>query len=171
MVCIEKSIDYELVPIAYGTPEHGELHPYRRIPVVEIDGLVLFESLAIVCYLDEVVPEPRLQPESLLLRARMHTWMGICGDYLFREVVRAIPRDRDPTDEELSAARLALERAEGFVGADPFLAGASLSLADLYLAPILANCLEKAPELLAAQVRLGAWHSRMAERESYRLTR
>jgi glutathione S-transferase len=171
MVCIEKSIDHELLPLAYGSDEHGRMHPYRRIPVVEVDGLVLFETLAIVCYLDEAVEAPPLQPAALKDRALMRTWMGVCGDYLYREVVRAIPRDRAPTDEELSAARLALERAEGLMVGGTFLVGESISLADLYLAPILANCREKAPGLLVGLPRLAAWSETTAERASFRLTR
>jgi glutathione S-transferase len=171
MVCIEKGLEHELVPIAYGSDEHGQLHPYRRIPVVEVDGLVLFETLAIVCYLDEVVEQPRLQPDSIEDRARMRTWMGVCSDYLYREVVRGIPRDRASTEAELSAARLALERAEGLMAGEAFLVGAEISLADLYLAPVLANCAEKAPELLGGLPRLDAWSKRIRERESYRLTR
>jgi glutathione S-transferase len=97
--------------------------------------------------------------------------MSLCSDYLFRDVVRGIPRDRPPTAEELATARHALERAEGLVNGDPFLAGDALTLADLYLAPQLANCAEKAPELLDGLDALGVWVRRMSERESFQRTR
>jgi glutathione S-transferase len=171
MTCIEKGIDHELVPVPYGTAEHGTLHPFRRIPILEIDGTMIFESLAITGHLDEAFPGPALQPESQTERIRMRTWMSLCSDYLFRDVVRAIPRDRSPTDEELATARGALERAEGLVHGDPFLAGDALTLADLYLAPQLANCEEKAPELLDDLNGLVTWARRMSERESFQRTR
>lgn len=41
-----------------------------------------------------------------------------------------------------------LERVDGLIGGDPFLAGEALTLADLYLAPQVSNAREKAPELL-----------------------
>jgi glutathione S-transferase len=170
MTCDEKGIDYELVPIAYGSAEHAALHPFTRIPILAVGDLTIFESLAINLYLDEAFPGPSLQPEGDLDRARMRTWMGLCGDYLFRDVVRAIPRDRLPTEEERGGARTALERAEALVGDGPFLAGPALSLADLYLAPQIANCREKAPELLEGLPALGAWAERIGERESFTAT-
>jgi glutathione S-transferase len=172
MTCIEKGIDYDLVPVAYRTAEHETLHPFRRIPILEVDGTLIIESLAITGYLDEAFPGPALQPESQDARVRMRTWMSLCSDYLFRDVVRAIPRDRPPTAEEVATARHALERAEALVhGGDPFLAGDAPTLADLYLAPQLANCEEKAPELLDGLDALGVWARRMSERESFQRTR
>jgi glutathione S-transferase len=171
MTCIEKGIDHELVPVPYGTAEHGTLHPFRRIPILEIDGTMIFECLAITGHLDEAFPGPALQPASQAARIRMRTWMSLCSDYLFRDVVRAIPRDRPPSAEELATARTVLERVEELVGSEPFLAGDALTLADLYLAPQLANCEEKAPELLDDLDGLVTWARRMSERESFQRTR
>jgi glutathione S-transferase len=170
MVCIEKGIEHELVPVARASDEHRRLHPFARYPVAEIGATVIFESLAITGHLDEAFPGPPLQPEGAADRARMRTWMSLCGDYLFRDVVLAIPRNRTPTAEELATARDRLERAEAFMAGDAFLAGESLSLADLYLAPQLANCAEKAPQLLEDLPALAAWTARMADRESFTRT-
>jgi glutathione S-transferase len=170
MTCIEKGAAYELVPVAYGSAEHGALHPFRRMPIVEVDGVRIIESLAITGYLDETLEGPALQPADAAGRAAMRMWMAICGDYLFRDVVRAIPRDRPPTDAELTTARTALERAESLVRGTAHLAGPELTLADLYLAPQLSNCREKAPQLLDGLDGLGAWAERIGRRESFRLT-
>jgi glutathione S-transferase len=170
MACVEKGIEYELVPVSYGSEEHGELHPFRRMPILEIDGRMIFETLAITGHLDEAFDGPALQPETHDERLRMRTWMGVCADYLFRDVVRGIPRDRPATETELSAARAALLGADGMLEGDGFLAGESVSLADLYLAPQLANCREKAPELLGGLEGLARFMTIMGERESFRLT-
>lgn len=170
MTCIEKGAAYELVPVAYGSAQHGELHPFRRMPILEVDGTLIIESLAINCYLDEELDGPPLQPAGAAGRAAMRSWMAICGDYLFRDVVRAIPRDRPPTDAELTAARTALERAESLVRGAAYLAGPALTLADLYLAPQLSNCREKAPQLLDGLDGLGAWSELIGRRESFRST-
>jgi glutathione S-transferase len=171
MTCVEKGLDYELVPVARGTDEHGALHPFRRMPILEVAGATIFESLAVTGYLDDAYPEPPLQPATLPERTRMRSWMGICSDYLFRDVVRAIPRDREPSDSELEAARTALERAEGFVGDGAFLVGEQLTLADLYLAPQIANCAEKAPQLLAPLPTLTRWIGALEARPSFQSTR
>jgi glutathione S-transferase len=172
MACVEKGIEYELVPVAYGSDEHGLLHPFRRMPILEIGGVTVFETLAATGYLDEAFEGPSLQPADPLGRVAMRTWMGVCGDYGFREVVRTVPRGRAATKEELATARIALARLESMAAgiSGPFLAGPELSLADLYLAPQIANCGEKAPELLTPLTAIGAWFERIAERESFELT-
>ncbi len=166
MVCVEKGIEHELVPVARASAEHLGLHPFGRYPVAEIGETVIFETLAIVGHLDEAFPGAPLQPAGAAARTRMRTWMSLCADYLFADVVLGIPRRRTPSAEELATARAALERAEAYMAGDAFLAGTSLTLADLYLAPQLANCAEKAPELLAGLPALAAWTERMSGRES-----
>lgn len=172
MTCIEKGIEHERVPIAYGSDEHGALHPFRRIPVVEIDGAAMFESLAITGHLDEAFAGRALQPgpDEHEERARMRMWMSLCADYVFRDVVRTIPRDRTPTGEELATARSVLERVDALLEPRPFLSGERLTLADLYLAPQISNAREKAPETLDGLPAIDAWATIIDERESFRRT-
>jgi glutathione S-transferase len=166
MTCIEKGIAYELVAVDYGSEAHGELHPFRKMPVLEVDGLVVVESLAVTGYLDEAFPGPSLQPADVVARARMRTWMGVCADYLWRDVVRGLPRGTPPSAEQGEAARTAFERAEALGIEGPFLLGEDLSLADLYLAPQIANCREKAPEVLGGLEHLAAWWDTISRRPS-----
>jgi glutathione S-transferase len=166
MVCVEKGIAYELVPVAYGTDAHGELHPFRKMPILEVDGLLVVESLAVTGYLDEAFAGPKLQPEDVVARARMRTWMGVCADYLWRDVVRGLPRDTPPSEEQLAAARTTFERARSLGIEGPFLLGDAPTLADLYLAPQVANCREKAPEVLDGLEDLTAWWEVMSRRPS-----
>jgi glutathione S-transferase len=170
MTCVEKGIDYELVPVAYGTEAHGELHPFRRMPILETGGARIIETLAITGHLDEAFPGPALQPLDAAGRTGMRVWMAICADYLFRDVVRAIPRDRPPTQSELATARTALERAASVFPDTPYVAGDAVTLADLYLAPQVSNCREKAPELLDGLDSLAVWADLMSTRESFHRT-
>jgi glutathione S-transferase len=170
MTCVEKEIPYELVPVDRGSEAHAALHPFRRMPILEINGTIIVESLAVTGHLDEEFPGPSLQPADHIARARMRTWMSVCADYLFRDVVRTVPRGRQITAEERATARTALEGAEAMIEADPFLAGDKITLADLYLAPQIANCREKAPDLLDGLDGLDSWAHSMAARESFRLT-
>jgi glutathione S-transferase len=170
MTCLEKGAEYELVPLAYGGAEHFAIHPFGRMPVLEVDGLLIPEGLAVMGYLDESLPGAALQPADALARARMRTWMSICGDYVYRDVVRTIPRDREPTDQELTTARTVLERIEPMIGDGRFLVGETLTLADLYLAPQISNCREKAPQVLEGLSALGSWFAGIAGRESFQRT-
>ena len=124
MTCVEKGIDHELVPVAYGSAEHLALNPFggpagaragRRHGAVGARG---------AGYLDEAFPGPSLQPEDPVARTRVDgTWMGQCSDYLYRGVVRTVPPGRAPSDEERATARGVLENVDALIGPDPFLVG------------------------------------------------
>ena len=67
MALLEKDIEHELVVVdmAAGTHKKAEylaLNPYGRVPVIEEDGFVLYESTVILRYLDSLKPEPSLFP-------------------------------------------------------------------------------------------------------------
>src|SRR5580693_5961622 len=76
----EKGADYEFAAMAPGAlKQHPHLsrHPFGRIPAFEHDGWMLYETQAIMRYVDVVVPGPRLQPEEPRAAARMNQLMGI----------------------------------------------------------------------------------------------
>jgi glutathione S-transferase len=45
-----------------GSPKHLALHPFDRVPILRHGEFVLYETSAIVAYLEEVFPWPALQP-------------------------------------------------------------------------------------------------------------
>jgi glutathione S-transferase len=171
ITCVEKGVEYELVPVKRGGDEHRAMHPFARMPVLEHDGRFIAESLAVTGYLDEAFPGPPLLPADPAQRTRVREWQGLCADYGFREVVRTVPRDREPSEEELAIARSVLERFDVLAAGDAFLVGDAFTLADAYLAPQIANAQEKAPQLLDGLAALAAWYSRIQERDSFRDTR
>jgi glutathione S-transferase len=54
--------------------EHLRLHPAGKVPVVEIDGFVLFESNAIIRYLSRT-RDLSLYPEDARAQARVDQWL------------------------------------------------------------------------------------------------
>lgn len=87
----------------------------------------------------------------------MRMWISVCADYLYRDVVRTIPSGRPATSEEFTTARTALERADALVGPGPYLVEELFTLADLCLAPQIANAVEKAPNILRGLTHVAAW--------------
>jgi glutathione S-transferase len=150
----EKGAEAELVVVDLFEREHlGEphraRHPFARIPVLEEGDFVLYESLAIMRYLDAHLPGPSLVPNALRERARMEQWISVAQSYV-APAVRGLlvervlkPHSGQPPDEgALARATGELEHALAVVGgafADgPYLVASAPSLADLTLFPYLA---------------------------------
>ena len=62
LACHEKGIDYELVPTFPG--RMGALNPFQKIPAIRHGDLTLYESTAILRYLDRTFPGTKLWPEE-----------------------------------------------------------------------------------------------------------
>ena len=73
-----KGLDYEQASIhlARGrqyAPEFSQISPQNLVPVLEHDGWRLYQSLAIIQYLDEKFPQPALLPKDSLGRNRVRS--------------------------------------------------------------------------------------------------
>ena len=184
----EKGASYRLSPVAPGTlrsPEHLARHPFGRVPVLDHDGFLLYETQAILRYLDRVLPNPALTPADLRRAARMDQVMNVNDWYLFQGVANVIvfhrvigPRLMGLTPDEaaieaaMPKARAVLEELARLLGGQPFFAGEAISLADLLVAPQL-GFLKQTPEwsvLGAPHKNLAAWLARMEARPSLKAT-
>ena len=71
-----KGVDHDLVSVGIQSgevraPENIARNPQGYVPILDIDGLRLTQSLAILEYLDETRPEPRLLPNDPVARVRV----------------------------------------------------------------------------------------------------
>ncbi|KAL3205806.1 hypothetical protein MRX96_040620 [Rhipicephalus microplus] len=72
-----KKIDFEYHPV-YLWPDTGEqqsekfktMNPMGQVPVLLVDGKPISQSVAIMEYLEEMYPEPRMLPADAYLRAK-----------------------------------------------------------------------------------------------------
>jgi glutathione S-transferase len=185
----EKGAPYELaeVDILKGEnkqPAYQALQPFGPVPAFEHDGFKLYETDAILRYVDEVVPGPSLTPGDAKGRARMNQIMGIVDAYAYGSILqklvwqRAIvpmmggqPDDRI-VEEALPRVRLCLAEVERIMGGDAWLAGPSISLADLMLAPNIAymTMTPESPALMAERPGLARWWQAMSARPSMAAT-
>jgi maleylacetoacetate isomerase/maleylpyruvate isomerase len=95
---------------AHRSDEYRRLNPQMALPaLVEDDGTVLFQSLAIVEYLDEKYPEPPLLPKDAAGRARVRALalMVACEGHplLVPRVRRYLDRELNLRDEQQTAWR------------------------------------------------------------------
>lgn len=172
MACIEKGVDYEVVPLAFREPSHAALHPFLRMPAMENGAVALFETLAIASYIDEAFDGPSLQPSNPVDAARMRQWISAGIDYLYEDLVGAGLSGDDVTAEALAKADKDLAILDDALADAPYLSGQSVSLADLFVAPMIAyGCVsERAAALVDSKPNLAAWRERMFQRDCFKAT-
>jgi len=78
-----------------GKPSHLALHPFNRVPILEHDGFRVYETVAIITYIDDVFDGPRLQPAAARDRARMLQWIGAVGSYYYYWFVYHLGHERN----------------------------------------------------------------------------
>ena len=71
-----KNVDYEIVAVnlpsgAHRSPDFLAINPQATVPTLDDDGTILWQSLAIIEYLDARFPTPKLIPAEPVARARV----------------------------------------------------------------------------------------------------
>jgi maleylacetoacetate isomerase len=152
-----KGVSYEQIPHhlrkdEHRSPEYLAFNPQGFVPVLETDGAVLIQSLAIIEYLEERFPNPPLLPADPLGRARVRALAEIVAcDIHPLNNLRVLRYLRN----ELGHDQPTVERwynhwiAEGFQALETMLAsqpetgtfchGHAPSLADVCLIPQVVN--------------------------------
>ena len=184
----EKGAAYRLAPVVPGTlrsPEHLACHPFGKVPYVEHGGFVLYETAAILRYVDRVMPQPALTPANPQAAARMDLLMNVNDWYLFQGVSNVIgfqriirPRlmglapDEDAIAAAMPKAHAVFAELSRQLGDGPFFVGESITLADVILAPQL-DFFVATPEwepLTANSPNIRRWLDAMNARPSMRAT-
>lgn len=178
----EKGVDYEWIDVAppFKAPEHLVRNPFGRVPVLEHDGFVLYETQAILRYLDQAFSGPALQPVNAHEAARMNQILGIIDCDLFPSWSGAIaferlvatsffgrPCDLERVEAAVPMACSCAEALEALISA-PYLTGETYSLADIRLVPHF-HWFRFTPEgeaILAGKSGLAQWFKRVSERPS-----
>lgn len=172
MVCEEKGVPYNLVPLDFRSDSHRALHPFLRMPVLTIGKQRLYETLAIASHIDRSGKGSRLQPDDPAAQAEMLQWISVCNDYLYNDLVRVMVKSETPSADELATARRDLEVLERALSGRKFLTGTNLTLADLFLTPIINFVMDSSSgkELFNGLGALRQWYERMATRPSFKAT-
>lgn len=175
----EKAIPHELVLVdmakkMHKDPSYLALNPYGRVPTLEEDGFVLYESTAILNYLEATHPQPALVPSDARGRAQVDMQMKLCDLQMSRQTgtiifpKRFLPKER--WDEKaIAQARSEIEKhleiVERQLGAREFLVGDRYTLADVCYTPFL----QFLPLMeIAAPPAVAAWSARLLDRPSAR---
>ena len=175
----ELGLDYEHIPIETGLagarkPDYLAINPNGRLPAIDDDGFILWESLAVNLYLAKKHSTGRLYPATLDGEARTWQWCLWAANEVERGVniwslhaVRLPLADRDPSILADALAVLAppfkvLDRA---LADRDYLLGGDFTVADLNVAAVVSRAIEMD---LAATPRLAGWLRRCLDRPAAR---
>ncbi|MET3654907.1 glutathione S-transferase family protein [Dyella japonica] len=156
MVAHQLSIKVDLVPIdlfkgEQNSPEFLKLNPNHRVPVLEHEGFVLWESYAIMQYLADISLGQTLYPIDPTARADVNRWLFWCGQYFMPGIgilnwensIKA-QAGIGPADsaEVARGERLLIEAAtilDNHLTDREWISGSGLSIADFAIAAPLAD--------------------------------
>jgi glutathione S-transferase len=176
----ELGLEFEAVPVSFmdgGTraPDYLAVNPNGRIPAIDDDGFVLWESLAINLYLVKRHGGP-LAPRDLREDAQMMQWSLWAANELERDLIlvmanRVVFREQDRDRDQESAAAERLDRPlaalESVLAEREWLVDDRFTVADLNVATILS--LARLGEMpLSTAPRVDAWLNRCLARPACR---
>jgi glutathione S-transferase len=150
------------------------INPREKVPAIVDDGFALYESSAILEYLENKQPEPRLFSANVRERATQRrmireadAYFAEAMEHLLEAVMEKKPADPEPMHAEIARWEAALT--------GDFLVGA-LSAADFTLYPMAAllERVSKRSQAMPADLippRLAAWMARMAAMDIVQKTR
>jgi glutathione S-transferase len=180
----ELGLDYEHVRVDFATgetrqPAHLALNPNGHIPVIDDNGFILWESMAINLYLAKKYGAGGLYPSRLEDEARAWQWSLWGMTEVERPVLTAMmnraifpENQRDAATADAAEETLAqpLQVLDGVLGPTPYLLGERFTVADLNVASILAWA-RPAQIDMSAFPKVAEWLRICAERPAARAVR
>lgn len=158
------------------SPAFRALNPYGRIPVLLDGSLVLYESTAILEYLEALRPDPPLVPSAAGARARVAMHVKLCDLEFTPHAVRIQRPKRLEPEERWDRSAMAQAREpiashyaklERELEGRDYLVGNDFTWADLVYVPFL----HFHPLLeIELPTRIAAWWQRLSQRDSVRAT-
>ena len=180
LVLTHKAVEFEFrdLETEMNTPAHRELHPFEYVPILRHGDFTLYETSAIVGYIDEVFPEPRLTPMSAHQRAKMNQWISAVNSYYYPQIVFHLSHERsvfpalgiEPDERVVQVALPKIERALDVMereldGSRLFLVGDEVTLADFYMVPCMTSLVrtEEGRVMLERHPQVSGWRERMEQ--------
>ena len=167
-----KAVSYDIVPVhltkgggEQRRPEYRSINPQMRVPALVVpDGQVLTQSLAIIEYLEETHPEPRLLPRDPVERAKVRALaQAIACDIHPLNNTSPLRYLKNTMGQEQTAIDAwyhhwvitGFEALEQLITPGPYACGTHVTLADVCLVPQVYNArrlkvpLERFPKIVS----------------------
>jgi glutathione S-transferase len=159
----------------------AEINPNSKVPVLEDDGFLLWESCAIMQYLADRTPGQSVYPPEPRGRADVNRWMFWASQHFspaiaiftWERIWKKLVEGTDPDPVELARGNAEFAAAaavlDGHLATREWLVGDSLTLADFAVAaPLMYS--ERAGLPVAGYRNLSAWFDRVQQLPAWRET-
>lgn len=162
-------------------PRFLALNPNHKVPVLEDDGFILWESYAIVQYLADKTPGQRIYPLGTRARADVNRWLFWCAQHFspaysildWENHVKGLIGLGGPEPAQVKRGEQQLGEFAGILDAHladrDWICGDALSLADLAIAAPLADT-ERARLPVTHLGNLQRWFSQVRELDAWKMT-
>jgi glutathione S-transferase len=182
----EIGIPYQLIPVSFGVPDaeckkpwYLQLNPNGKLPTIDDDGFILWESAAINLYLAEKY-KSQMYPLTVQGRGKLLQWTFFVGNEVEPAVIAILrnriilpPERRDPVaaDEAHDKLRRLLSIMESELQRTGFFAGDAWGLTDFIVACVLYIVNVRLKMDLSGWPRLAAWTTASVERPAALIAR
>lgn len=185
MALEEKGVSYDLHPVDVLQGEHQSeanvaRHPFGKVPSLSHDGVDVYETSAIVRYIDNAFPGPSLQASGAGNLARMDQIMAVIESYGYSPCIgqifiqrAVVPMLGGNSDEKIIADALggasqAFAAINALANDGGFLVDDKLTLADLYLVPVYdyVSQIPESGEIMRNCEKLNTWWASIKDRPS-----
>ncbi|MFB3058680.1 MAG: glutathione S-transferase family protein [Gammaproteobacteria bacterium] len=161
-----KKVEHKVTFIDLADPPDWflKISPLAKVPVLKVDGDILFESAVINEYLDDITGG-ELQPKDSLTRAKNRAWIEFASNMLGNIYMMKTATEKDKYEKYRDLLVSQLRRVENRLGDGPWFNGEDFSLADTAFAPwfahdAIANYRFSVIDP-ATMPKLGAWSQRL----------
>ena len=145
------------------------ISPLGKVPLLKVGDEVLFESAAIVEYLEEILGPP-LHPADPLIKARHRGWMEFGSSILADIWTVETTADRQAFDGKVRPLKDKFARVEAELGHGPYFAGRRFCIVDAVFAPVFRyfDVFDSLTDfgIFSATPKVGAWRQALSERPS-----
>ena len=185
MALAVRGVEYDRVEVnpfdQPADPTLARVNPLHRVPVLDHDGFVLYETAAICRYVAAGFPGPSLVPDDPKSAARMQQVIGIADAHGYWPMVRQVfshavfrpitglPAEPDEVAKGLKGAQVVLGVLEEIAAEQLVLVPGHLTLADLHLAPMIGYFImaKKAQLQLSQCPALRLWWQSVSRHPAY----
>jgi glutathione S-transferase len=176
-------VEFVLVDLMKGEQkkdEHLARQPFGVVPVLYDGDFSLYESRAIVRYLDEKLSGHKLTPADLKDRASMEQWISVEFSYFSPKAMKIVfemvfhrMAGKAPDMDVVAKARedvgKVLDVAERTLAKQDYFGGKLFSLADIGWMPYVQYLFAaESGDLVTSRSAMGAWWERVSTRPSWK---